>query len=96
MTKCGNYRDPDYRKKWYERNREKILQKKNEHYKNNKERYKLYNKIHYIKKNPDSLMASYAQDYMKEYYQKKKKLKNISEPLKFSCEKKNIIISFEV
>jgi len=96
MTKCGNYRDPDYRKKWYEKNREKILEKRLENYKNNKEKYKMYNRIHFAKKNPDSVMASYAQDYMKEYYKKKIKIKNVSEPLKFNCESKTTIISFDV
>ena len=96
MTNCGKYRDPDYMKKYREKNREKILKKKNEHYQKNKEKYKLYNKIHYIKKNPDSVMASYAEDYMKEYYKKKCKEKKVLEKINFSCEKKTIIISFDV
>ena len=57
------YKDPEYKRKYYERNKEKIKQQREE----NKEKKKAYNKA-YRERNKEQI-KEYNKEYKKEYYQ---------------------------
>jgi len=99
MTKCGNYRDPNYLKNYREKNKNKEKDYKRKYYEKNKSYFALCSRIRYLEKkeNKEKVIChfnSYDEEYMKNYYLQLKKKQRECSP-HFKIEKKTTVITFD-
>ena len=99
MTKCGNYRDPNYLKNYREKNKNKEKEYKKKYYEKNKSYFALCARIRTLEKkeNKEKVVChfnAYDKEYMKNYYLQLKKKQRECAP-HFQAEKKTTIITFD-